>query len=72
MELAALSFDGDKSAVLGLFMCDVSSRGVLITSNDEVSLEIEFRVFSSNLGSDLSLSLSSTTSISSELSRIDV
>ena len=72
MELAALSFDGDMGVVLGLFMCDVSSRGVLITSNDEVSLEIEFRVFSSNLGSDLSLSLSSTTSISSELSRIDV
>ena len=67
-----LSFDGDMGAVLGLLMCDVSSRGVLITSNDEVSLEIEFRVFSSNLGSDLSLSLSSTTSISSELSKIDV
>ena len=69
MKLAALSFDGDKA---GLLLCDASSRGVLITSNDEVSLEIEFRVFSSNLGSDLSLSLSSTTSISSELSKIEV
>ena len=71
VELAGLSFEGDKVVVIGLFIGIISSfRGVFITSNEDVSLEIEFRVFSSNFRSDLSLNLSSTTSISaSELSK---
>ena len=70
VELSGLSSEGDKVAVIGLFIGMISSfRGVFITSNDDVSLEIEFRVFSSNFRSDLSLNLSSITSISaSELS----
>ena len=74
VELTGLSFEGDKVVVTGLLIGSIISsfRGVFITSNDEVSLEIEFRVFSSNFGSDLSLNRSSIISISaSELSRTD-
>ena len=74
VELTGLSFEGDKVVVIGLLIGSIISsfRGVFITSNDEVSLEIEFRVFSSNFGSDLSLNRSSIISISaSELSRTD-
>ena len=74
VELIGLSFEGDKVVVIGLLIGSIISsfRGVFITSNDEVSLEIEFRVFSSNFGSDLSLNRSSIISISaSELSRTD-
>ena len=75
VELTGFSFEGDNVVVvvLGLLMGIMSSfRGVFITSNDDVSLEIEFRVFSSNFGSDRSLNLSSITSISaSELSKTD-
>ena len=74
VELIGLSFEGDKVVVMGLLIGSIISsfRGVFITSNDEVSLEIEFRVFSSNFGSDLSLNRSSIISISaSELSRTD-
>ena len=72
VELIGLSFEGDKVVVIGLLIGSIISsfRGVFITSNDEVSLEIEFRVFSSNFGSDLSLNRSSIISISaSELSK---
>ena len=50
VELTGLSFEGDKVVVIGLLIGSIitSFRGVFITSNDEVSLEIEFRVFSSN------------------------
>ena len=73
MELTGFSFEGETGVLIGLLLGGKLSRGVLITSNDDVSLEIEFLVLSSNLESVRSLSLSSKTSISaSELSETSI